>query len=124
MLVHAAFILFVVAGLVLIWIGWMFRWEFVRNFWFRVAHLAAIGVVVVESITGVVCPLTTWEDKLRLLAGNQARYTGSFIRECVHRLIFFNLDERVFTIIYLAFFLAVMLSFWLMPPRWPPRRRK
>lgn len=124
LLIHASFILFVVAGLVLIWIGWILKWKFVRNFWFRVLHLAAIGVVVMESISGVVCPLTLWEDKLRLLAGSQARYTSSFIQEWVHRLIFYDLDERVFTIIYLAFFLAVALSFWLIPPRWPPRRQK
>lgn len=123
LLLHAAFVAFVLVGLVLIWIGRFRGWAFVRNFWFRAAHLACIGVVVDESLSGIVCPLTTWENRLRLLAGGQTRYAGSFIQDWVQRLIFYDLDERVFTLIYLAFFLAVALSFWLIPPRWPRHPR-
>jgi hypothetical protein len=119
LVIHAAFVAFVVVGLVLVWVGRLRGWGFVRNFWFRAAHLAAIGVVAAESLGGFICPLTTWEDRLRLLAGGRQRYAGSFIQHWLHRLIFFNLDERVFTIAYVAFFLAVALSFWLVPPRWP-----
>jgi hypothetical protein len=60
---------------------------------------------------------------LRLLAGGQTQYAGSFIQHWVSRLIFFDLDERVFTIIYITFFLAVALSFWQVPPRWPYRAK-
>ena len=94
-----------------------------RNIWFRVAHLAAMGVVAAESLMGFICPLTTWEDQLRLLAGGQQRYAGSFIQHWLHPLIFFDVGEGVFTVAYLAFFLAVILSFWLIPPRWPRRLR-
>ena len=121
LVVHAAFVAFVVVGLVLIWVGWLRGWVFVRNFWFRAGHLAVIGVVAAESLLGFVCPLTTWEDRLRLLAGGQQRYEGTFIQHWLHRLIFFDLDERVFTIAYLAFFLTVTLSFWLIPPHSRPR---
>lgn len=124
LVVHAAFVAFVVVGLVLIWVGRFRGWEFVRNVWYRTAHLAAIGVVAAESLTGFVCPLTTWEDRLRLLAGGQQRYAGSFIQHWLHRLIFFDLDERVFTIAYLVFLLAVALSLWLIPPSWPRRARR
>jgi uncharacterized protein DUF2784 len=121
LVVHAAFVAFVVVGLVLIWIGRLRRWSFVRNIWFRAAHLAAIGVVAAESLADFVCPLTTWEDQLRLLAGGEQRYQGSFIQHWLHRLIFFDLGESVFTIAYIAFFLVVALSLWLVPPRWPGR---
>ena len=122
LVVHAAFVAFVVVGLVLIWVGRFRGWKFVRNVWFRVAHFAAMGVVAMESLAGFVCPLTTWEDRLRLLAGGQQRYEGSFIQHWLHPLIFFDLGEHVFTVAYLAFFLAVGISFWLIPPRWknPP----
>jgi hypothetical protein len=123
LIVHAAFVAFVVVGLVLIWVGRFRGWAFVRNFWFRLAHLAAIGVVAAESLWDFVCPLTTWEDRLRLLAGGQQRYEGSFIQHWLHRLIYYDLGERVFTIAYLAFLLAVALSLWLIPPRWPRRSR-
>jgi hypothetical protein len=119
LVIHTAFVAFVVFGLVLIWIGLLRHWAFVQNFWFRVAHLAAIGVVTAESVAGFVCPLTTWENRLRLLAGGEERYQGSFIQHWLHRVLFFDLGERVFTIGYLAFFLVVALSLWLVPPRWP-----
>lgn len=124
LVVHAAFVAFVVVGLVLIWIGRLRRWSFVRNFWFRAAHLAAIGVVAAESLADYVCPLTTWEDQLRLLAGGEQRYQGSFIQHWLHRVIFFDLGENVFTIVYIAFFIAIALSLWLVPPRSPRRSRK
>lgn len=119
LVVHTSFVAFVVVGLVLIWIGWLRHWAFVRNFWFRVAHLAAIGVVAAEALSGSICPLTTWEDQLRLLAGGEQRYAGSFIQHWLHQVIFFDLSERVFTIAYVAFLLAVALSLWFVPPRWP-----
>ena len=117
LIVHSAFVVFVVVGLVMIWIGWWRRWTFVRNLRFRLAHLAAIAVVAAESLMGFVCPLTTWEERLRLLAGGEQRYAGSFVQHWLHRLIFFDLSERVFTIAYVVFFLLVALSLWLVPPQ-------
>lgn len=117
LLIHFAFVLFVFGGMCLIWIGRWRRWKFVRNFWFRVAHLTAIATVAVESLAGYVCPLTTWENQLRLLAGAEERYAGSFIQHWLHRLMFFEWPERTFTILYLAFFLLVALSIWLVPPQ-------
>jgi hypothetical protein len=61
---------------------------------------------------------------LRLLAGGEQRYEESFIQHWLHRVIFFDLSERVFTIAYLAFFLAVVLSLWLIPTRGPRRNSK
>lgn len=121
LVLHAAFVAFVLVGLLLIWIGWARGWRFVRNPWFRAAHLAAIGVVVLESLAGWVCPLTTWENKLRLLAGDEQRYAESFMQHWLHRVMFFDLGERVFTFIYLTFFLVVALSLWLVPPVWARR---
>lgn len=123
LIVHAAFVVFVIVGLLLIWIGRFRRWAFVRNVWFRLAHLAAIGVVAAESLAGCVCPLTTWEDKLRLLAGGKERYQGSFIQHWLHRVMFFDLNEKVFTVVYAVFFLAVALSLWFVPPRKSHRAR-
>jgi hypothetical protein len=117
LIVHFAFVAFVVVGLLLIWIGCFRRWIFVRNFWFRFGHLAAIGLVAAESLAGTVCPLTTWENRLRELAGGEA-YEESFVQHWLQRVIFFDLGERAFTIIYITFFLAVALSLWLVPPVW------
>ena len=117
--IHFAFVVFVLLGLVLTWLGYWRGWHFVRHFWFRVAHLAAIGFVAAESLFGFVCPLTTWEDRLRLLAGGEERYQGSFMQHWLHRVMFYDFSERVFTVAYVVFFLLVALSFWVVPPRRP-----
>jgi hypothetical protein len=121
LIVHFAFVAFVVLGLMFIWLGRLCRWDCVHNLRFRLAHLAAIGFVAVEALTGVICPLTTWEDKLRLLAGGEERYQGSFVQHWLHQVMFFDADQNVFRAAYIGFFLAVALSFWFVPPHW--RRR-
>jgi hypothetical protein len=37
--------------------------------------------------------------------------------------MFFDFSERIFTVAYIVFFLAVALSLWFVPPRWPGRVR-
>ena len=64
-----AIVLFVVAGLVLVVAGNLRHWPWVNHLWFRLAHLAAIAVVVAESWFGMACPLTTLEMWLRAEAG-------------------------------------------------------
>lgn len=117
---HATYVSFVVFGLVLILMGIALRWEWVRNFWFRGLHLAAIGFVVLEEAAGMVCPLTHWEHQLRKMAGDTG-YAGDFIGHWVHRLIFYDFEPWVFTLVYVAFGLAVLAAFVLAPPRWPRR---
>jgi hypothetical protein len=34
----------------------------------------------------------------------------------LHRVLFFEFDEWVFTVAYVVFFLLVAWSFWLVPP--------
>ena len=63
LLFHAAYVGYVVFGLVAIVLGIALGWSWVRNFWFRLTHLGAIGLVVAESIVGVACPLTTLENR-------------------------------------------------------------
>ena len=62
LLLHVLFVAFVVFGLVLILVGKLLSWSWVHNPWFRLVHVLAIGVVVLQSWFGVICPLTTLED--------------------------------------------------------------
>jgi hypothetical protein len=118
---HASYVVFVVAGFALIVLGWLLRWCWVRNFWFRVTHLAAIVIVCLEAVAGIECPLTTLERHLRSKAG-QASYVGDFIGHWVHELIFVDAPAWVFTVTYLLFGLAVIATFVVSPPRLPWRR--
>lgn len=109
--IHFLFVFFVVGSLPLIWIGAWLKLAFVRNIWFRFAHLAAILFVVVESLAGVVCPLTVWENMLR-----QVERDSSFMQYWLHRVMYFNLPEWVFTVAYILFALLVAITFKLVPP--------
>lgn len=114
--IHAAYVAFVVIGLLLILIGIARRWEWVRGWWFRVAHLVAILIVAAESLLDIPCPLTEWEYRLRELGG-QAVSGGTFIGDLLHNLIFYDFPPWVFTCAYVAFALLVALTFVLAPPR-------
>ena len=119
LIVHAAFVGFVVFGLGGIVIGLQQHWGWVRNFWFRMAHLLAIGVVVLQSWLGLLCPLTVWENQLRLLA-NETAYAESFIAHWLHKVIFYRAEPWVFTVIYTLFGGCVLATWIWGRPQWPP----
>lgn len=88
------------------------RLDFVRNFRFRLAHVAAILFVVGESLVGMVCPLTWLENSLR---GTE---TGNgFIQRWLHRILFYDVPEWVLTAVYVLFAVLVVITFRLVPPR-------
>ncbi|MEZ6090133.1 MAG: DUF2784 domain-containing protein [Pirellulaceae bacterium] len=114
-LLHFGYVLFVIVGLLLIMIGWVARWRWIRNPWFRGLHLSMIVIVVVEAWFGVTCPLTTLEHRLRE-AGGQSSYQGDFIANWVHEAMFFTAPPWVFTLAYTAFGGLVLFTFLIIPP--------
>ncbi len=120
LVLHVGFVLFVVGGQLLVLLGWWRAWVWPRNPVFRVAHLAAIGVVVAEAWLGAMCPLTAWENALRALAG-EGPYAASFIGYWLGRLLFYQAPEWVFVSVYTLFGALALASFTGYPPR--TRRR-
>ena len=118
LIVHVAFVLFVVAGLAAVFVGAAARWRWVRSRAFRLAHLAAIGVVVAQAWLGVVCPLTTLEMALRARAGD-ATYAGSFVAHWLHAALYWQAPAWVFAVAYTAFGAAVLASWFAVPPDRP-----
>ena len=112
---HVAVVAFVVGGLLAIVVGNLRSWPQVNAPWFRIAHLAAIGVVVAESWLGVICPLTTLEMSLRARAG-AGTYGGSFIEHWLSRLLYWDAPPWVFVLGYTLFGLLVVASWWAWPP--------
>ena len=116
---HASFVAFVVVGQVLILVGWMRGWRWTRNPAFRLVHLGAIALVVLESWFGVICPLTWLEFRLRAAAGSPVAADG-FLAYWLQRLIFYDAPSWVFTLVHTAFGAVVAATLVLYPPR---RRR-
>lgn len=116
LLLHALFVAFVVIGLVLILIGKVCSWNWVRNPWFRLIHLVAIVLVVFQAWFGLICPLTSIEMALRSHAGDTV-YSGSFISYWLERLLYYQLPPWVFAVCYTAFAVIVIASWYWVRPR-------
>jgi hypothetical protein len=112
LVVHFAIAFFVVAGLILVWIGAAAGWRWVRNPWFRYLHLAAIAFVALEALLGYACPLTVWEDLLR--GGVRPE---SFVGRWVYAALYYRAPEWVFAALYVAWTAATLVTLRFVPPR-------
>jgi hypothetical protein len=112
LVVHFAFVAFVVGGFALILAGALAGWRWVRNRTFRYAHLGAIVFVAAEALLGIACPLTVWEDALRRASPD----APGFVARWVGRLLYYDLPAWVFTTAYVVFAIAVAVTLRLLPP--------
>ena len=117
-IIHAAYVAFVVIGFVAILVGWAAGWYWVRNRYFRVAHLAMILFVCCEALIGTTCPLTLWENMLRA-KGGESGYSRDFVGYWLDSLIFYQAPPWMFTTAYLTFGALVLVTFCFVPMQWP-----
>ena len=116
LLLHVLVVIFNVLGLILIFVGYVLRWSWIRNPWFRLLHLVAIGIVVLLSWLNLICPLTSIEMELRTHAGD-ITYAGSFISHWLETILYYQAPPWVFVIAYTLFGLMVVASWFLVRPR-------
>ena len=110
--IHFAYVSYVVVGELLIILGILLKWQWIRNFWFRVSHLAMIVVVALEAVVGFRCPLTTWEYLLLDAAGERIE-RRSFVGRLMHDLMFFDCpdDSWIWRWIYGGVAGVILLTF-------------
>jgi hypothetical protein len=118
LIVHLLFVAFVVGGLAFIWVGAWHGWQAVRNFKFRIAHLAAIVFVAAQTLLGFACPLTVWEDELR-----DSPAGIGFLERWLHAVLYYDLPKWVFGLVYVLFALIVALTYLAVPPARTHKRR-
>lgn len=111
LLLHAAFIVFAVAGGLLV-----LRWR-----WLVWLHVPAAGWAALVVMAGWICPLTPIEQMLRGLAG-QDGYAGSFIEHYLVLLIYPPGLTRSLQLLLGALVLAVNVAVYLVV--WGKRRRR
>ncbi|MDX1480704.1 MAG: DUF2784 domain-containing protein [Woeseiaceae bacterium] len=116
LVLHVLFVAFVIGGLFVVLVGGTLGWRWIRNPWFRLAHLGAIGVVVLQAWLGRICPLTIWEMALRERAGD-AVYAGSFVAHWLGELLYYRAPAWVFAAAYTAFAALVIASWFAVRPR-------
>jgi len=116
LLLHVLITLFIVFGLILIFIGKSLSWVWIYNPWFRLTHILAISIVAIQSWLGVICPFTTLEMHLRSRAGD-AIYSGSFIAHWLEEILYYQAPPWVFVVAYTVFGLLVIASWFFIRPR-------
>ncbi len=109
--VHFLIVLFIVAAVPLVYLGVALRWAWVRRLHWRALHVAATLFVAAESLLGISCPLTVWEDTLRA----QRPATG-FIERWIDQLIFYDAPPWMFTVAYVAFAALDLVTWFVVPP--------
>ena len=115
-IIHLGYVIYVILGFILIIVGIIFKWKWIRSLSFRITHLLAIVGVACEALLGVNCPLTVLEFKLRY-ASNLSEEKISFIGAIAGSLLYYNAPVWLFTIVYAAFALIVVITFIIAPPK-------
>ena len=123
LILHVAVVVFIVGGLLLIWVGAWRGWRAVRNRCFRLWHVAAMAIVLVQAVVGVLCPLTVWEAELRERAGQPTYGDATFIQYWLQRLLYWEFPAAAFVVLYAATMIAIAASWWWVKPRPSNRRR-
>jgi hypothetical protein len=113
---HFFYVLGVLIPIPLIVVGAIKDWLWIRNFWFRRVHAFMILFVVFEAVIGMTCPLTDWETALRGEGGPLSPYREAFIRGWVSRLLFYELEPWVFTVLYMLVAVVILLLYIKVPP--------
>jgi hypothetical protein len=111
--IHFVIITFNVVGLIVIPLGGLFGWSFVRERLWRILHIASWGVVALQAVAGRACFLTDWQFELAGGEGNP----DPLIARIVNAAIYWPLPLWVFTIMYAAIFAIVLALFWIIPIR-------
>jgi hypothetical protein len=123
LVLHWMIVLFNIGALPVIWLGYFRKWHFVRNPYFRWAHLLLLAFVLAETVVGVSCPLTLLEDALRVDGGETPGHPSGFLARWLERLLFWDAPPVVFILAYGLFFALVLFTFVRVKPE-PLRRRR
>ena len=114
--VHIAAATFIVLGIIAIPIGARLGWPFVYALWWRLPHVAAMGIVALQKLLGNACFLSEWERRLIDIADRIPHATPGFQAFGEH-LIYWNLPLWFFAWVYTALFIFVLYLWFRVPPR-------
>lgn len=112
--IHFFIAAFITSGFVLIPLGAWRKWQFVRRRWLRLLHLVGILFVAGETLVGMACPLTLWENALR----HGHVDDGGFIAAWARWVLYYDVPLWIFGLLYVAAaLLAIFLWLWIPPDR-------
>ena len=110
LLVHFSIAAFITLGFFIIPIGYKLGWNWIKNRNLRLLHLSLMGVITVETILGLACPLTVLENMFR-----DVDYSSSFMSYWIAQILYWDLPSQVFVIFY-SLCLGWVLILWKVCP--------
>jgi hypothetical protein len=113
---HFAVVAFNVFWLLVVPIGGWVRWRFVRNYWWRIAHIAALILVAAQAVAGRLCFLTIIQEYLQGRAGGEMD-APSLLTRIVSRAIYWPLPDWAFAPLYVLALVFAALLWRFVPPR-------
>lgn len=113
LVIHVAIAAFITLGFIVIPLGAWRNWRIARSRRLRLVHLIAILFVAAESLLGVACPLTVWEDAAR---GADVSAHGGFIAKTLRAVLYYDVPLRWFAVIYVIAAALALAAWWALPP--------
>ncbi|MCZ6843317.1 MAG: DUF2784 domain-containing protein [SAR324 cluster bacterium] len=111
-LLHLAYVAFVASGYLAVPLGRALGWRWIRNRAYRRLHVAAMALVALEAVVGLICPLTLLENALRGRAE-----TATFVGRLVRAVLYYDWPPWVFIAAYVLLTMLALLMYRLVPPR-------
>ena len=109
---HFSIALFITLGLLLIPLGFIYSWSWIRNRRFRQIHAGLMLFVAIEAVFAITCPLTVLEAQLRQTTAPQ-----SFWAYQLNQLLYWDLSPSFFVGLYLLCSIWVVYLWRRIPPR-------
>jgi len=123
-IIHLIVVIFMIGGVLGVLIGWPLGWRWIRNPWWRCAHIAIMGYIAFNAIRGELCFLTIWEADLRRDAGQIDADDLSFIGRVFRDMLYVEVPQKTLDVIYLVVAGLVLASVLLVRPEFRSRSRK
>ena len=116
MVMHFAWILFMLWGFILTLRGFLHK-EFFERWLFRTFHLFGIAYVSVLAIMGKYCPLTIWENTLRAKYDPSLTYPGSFMVRYAEKFVYPDINPLFIQIPTTFIAIFTVAVFIIRPPK-------
>jgi len=111
---HFMVVVFNVGGLIIIPLGKIFTWHFVRVFWWRALHGFSIALVAVQAAMGQYCFLTFIQSAFE--RGGAAPSRSFWLDEWIAAAVYWPIPLAVFAPLYLlGLGLAIWFWVWMRP---------
>ena len=111
LLFHFCIFLFMILSFFLIPLGYYKKWKWVKNKYYRLIHLVLMGIILIETILGFMCPLTMLENFLR----NNIEINNK-ITQIIHQIMYWDLSTYQFIILYLLSLLYLIFLWFFFKP--------